>query len=236
MSKYGDDYANVLYKKFRKVNKTRSVVVTQPNDIWGVDLIELPVSIKRNKYVLNVIDIFTKKAFSLPLTNKKAAAWKKGLNEAFEFFKSKPNKIWSDEDSSLLSLTKWLGSEGITIYHTYGKVHNPITERFNGIQKENVQKYMVNKDLEEWEEPIQKFNDVYNNTTHGMTGFKPNEATEHVEEIKDKFIKKSMKPRKDKVKFKVGDRVRIAAKHGTFVKKSVAQAWSDEIFIISEVR
>jgi len=67
-------------RKFLK----RKVQVNEVDDIWGADLVDMQEWSRINKgykYMLNVIDVFSKYAWSVPLKDKKADT----VTEAFKY-------------------------------------------------------------------------------------------------------------------------------------------------------
>ena len=75
-------------------------MVYGPNEIWSADLIDMKEFSKDNKnynYLLNVIDIFSKYAWSIPLKTKTASE----VTKAFESIltKSQHKKLWIDQGS-----------------------------------------------------------------------------------------------------------------------------------------
>ena len=66
----GYDEAEKLHKPIRHKFKRRRVFVFDIDDIWSADLKDMQSLAKQNngyKYLLNVIDLFSKIAYSIPL-------------------------------------------------------------------------------------------------------------------------------------------------------------------------
>ena len=94
--------ANELHKPVIKKFSKRKVYSSFKENIWGVDLVDMQLLSRQNKgikYLLCVIDLFSKYAFVVPLKDKKGASvvkrFKKIVNEAGR----QPNKIWVDQGS-----------------------------------------------------------------------------------------------------------------------------------------
>ena len=74
-------------------------MVNGPNEIWKADLIGMREFSNDNKdynYLLNVIDIFSKYAWSIPLKTKTASE----VTKAFQTILTKKNhskKLWVDQ-------------------------------------------------------------------------------------------------------------------------------------------
>ena len=74
------------------------------DNIWGVDLADMQLIRKCNKvirYLLCVIDLFSKYAFVVPLKDKKGVTIANAFQSISDSSKRKSNKIWTDQDSTL---------------------------------------------------------------------------------------------------------------------------------------
>ena len=81
--RWSDKLAEELHKPIIKKFPLRRAMVNGPNEIWSADLIDMREFSNENKdynYLLNVIDIFTKYAWSIPLKTKTASE----VTKAFE--------------------------------------------------------------------------------------------------------------------------------------------------------
>ena len=94
--------ANELHKpiiiKFKKIKVHSSF----RDNIWGVDLADIQLLSKFNKgfrFLLCVIDIFSKHAWVVPLKDKKGISIVNAFQIILKESKRKPNKIWVDKGS-----------------------------------------------------------------------------------------------------------------------------------------
>jgi len=95
--------------------KCRRVYVSNFNKIWSADLMDKSSLSKQNKgykYLLNVIDLFSKYAYSIPLTSKSQHEVAAALAKLF--FLNKP-----DQGSEFInkSFKKFLNEHNIELYH-----------------------------------------------------------------------------------------------------------------------
>ena len=103
MLQLGEELHKPIIRKFKK----RRVYSGFKDNIWGVDLADMQLISKFNKgfrFLLCVIDIFSKYAWVVPLKDKKgisiANAFQKILDKSMELHsKCKPNKVWVDKGS-----------------------------------------------------------------------------------------------------------------------------------------
>ena len=97
-----EQLAEELHKPIiRKFNK-RKVYSTFKDNIWGVDLADMQLLSKYNKgirFLLCVIDIFSKYAWVVPLKDKKGISIVKTFQSILKQSNRKPNKIWVDKGS-----------------------------------------------------------------------------------------------------------------------------------------
>ena len=67
------------------------------DDIWSCDLVEIQDWSKENKgfrYVLNVVDVFSKCAWSIPLKDKTGKTVLEAFNDIVKSSNRKPKHIW----------------------------------------------------------------------------------------------------------------------------------------------
>ena len=98
-----------IIRKFKK-GKVHSLF---GDNIWDVDLADMQLLSKYNKgykFLLCVIDIFSKYAWVIPLKDKKGISIVNAFQIILKESKRKPNKIWVDKGSEFYnnSFKKWL--------------------------------------------------------------------------------------------------------------------------------
>ena len=98
-SLWNEDLAAELHRPVRRHFPRRRVEVKAIDDIWGADLVEMQEWSKVNKgyrYMLNIIDIFSRYAFSVPLLNKTGEATLAGFKKVVKESGRIPKRIWWD--------------------------------------------------------------------------------------------------------------------------------------------
>ena len=92
----------------REINFTRRKVISNNIDnIWGCDLITMIKYSKQNKnykYILTVIDFFSKYSWCYPLKSKKSEEIINSFIDIFKKSKRKPTMIQSDEGSEFTNI------------------------------------------------------------------------------------------------------------------------------------
>ena len=146
--------------------------------IWGVDLADMQLLNKFNKgfrFLLCVIDIFSKYAWVIPLKDKKGISIVNAFQELLLNSKRKPDKIWVDKGSEFnnISFKKWLKDHDIVMYSTHNEGKSVIAERLIRKIKNKIYKYMASISKNVY---IDKLDDIikkYNNTYHTSIKMKP---------------------------------------------------------------
>ncbi len=94
-------------------------VIAKPKQTLSIDLVDMSKRPhKEYKYILNCVDVSSRKLFSLCLKSKNTQDLKEGLQTIFKMHK--PQLIWSDKEGALLSndMKVYLKDQGVTVYHT----------------------------------------------------------------------------------------------------------------------
>ena len=113
------------------------------NNIWVVDLADMQLISKYNKgirYLLFVIDLFSKYAWVVPFKDRKGVSIVSAFQSILNSSKRKPNNIWVDQGSEFYnnSFKKWLKVNGISMYSTYNEGKSVVAERFNRTLKNKI--------------------------------------------------------------------------------------------------
>ena len=204
------------------------------DNIWGVDLADMQLLSKYNKgykFLLCVIDIFSKYAWVIPLKDKKGISIVNAFQIILKESNRKPNKIWVDKGSEFYnnSFKKWLQDNDIIMYSTNNEGKSVIAERFIRTLKTKIYKYMTSISKNVY---IDKLDDTvknYNNKYYTSIKMKPID-------VKDNTYIDFKKEINDKdPKFKIGDHVRISKYKNIFAKGYIPN-WSEEIFVIKKIK
>ena len=94
--------ADELHKPIIRKFKKRKVHSSFRDNIWGIDLADMQLLSKFNKgfrFLLCVIDIFSKYAWVIPLKDKKGVSIVNVFQKILKESDRKPNKIWVDKGS-----------------------------------------------------------------------------------------------------------------------------------------
>lgn len=173
--KWTDELSDELHKPIRHKFPKRKIFVKGIDDIWAADLVDMSSLSKFNKgtkFLLAVIDIFSKYGWLIPLKNKKGETVAKALKLIFKT--RKPNKLFLDRGREFYnSNVKKL----IDIYSTQNEEKSAIVERWIRTMKEKMYKYFTANSTHVYIDILQDLVDKYNNTRHSTIKMTPIEAT-----------------------------------------------------------
>ena len=183
------------------------------------------------RFVLCIIDIFSKNAWVVPLTDKKGISIATAFQSILKQSNRKPNKIWVDKGSEFYnaSFKKWLQDNDIVMYSLNNEGKSVVAERFIRTLKSKIYKYKTSISKNVYIDKLDDIVDEYNNTYHTTIKMKPID-------VKDNTYINTDKETNDKgPKFKVDDRVRIS-KYKNIFAKGYTPNWSEEIFVIKKAK
>ena len=222
-----------LHKPIIKKFKNRTVYSEFKDNIWGADLADMQLLSKFNKrfrFLLCVIDIFSKYAWVVPLKDKKGVSIVDAFQKILDDSNRKPNKIWVDKGSEFYnsSFKKWLKDNDIEMYSIHNEGKSVVAERFIRTLKTKIYKYMTSISKNVYIDKLDNIVSECINTYHRKIKMKP-------VDVKDNTCIDSSKDVNDKgPKFKVGDHVRIC-KYKNIFAKGYTPNWSEEGFVIKKV-
>jgi hypothetical protein len=231
-----EQIAEEVHKPSMKPRQYRKVVVYFPNDIWSADIVEMnsegmPEQNEGYKYILVVIDIFTRYAWTRKLKNKTGLDTAKALKSIINETKAKPEGLWVDQGKEFYNKNVKDTMKDTKIYSTYGEGKAAYVERLNRTLKNMMYKQFTINMNRNWISILDKITKKYNNQNHSAIGTTPNKLYNS-----DIDIPVNIEPSDDnKPKFKVGDRVRISYKRRPTFDKAYLPNWTWEIFTISKV-
>ena len=234
--KWTDQLANELHRPAVRRFPKRRVDVRGIDKIWAADLVDMQAFAKDNdevKYLLCVIDLFSKYGWIMPLKDKSG----KSVESAFEKIFSegrKPEKLWVDKGKEFYN--KDVKSLGVELYSTENEEKSCVVERWNRTMKEKMFKYFSANSTRRY---IDVFNDMvnlYNNVRHSSIKMSPVAASDKKNEsIVFMNLYGKLEPYDTKPKFSIGDKVRITVKKKTF-EKGYTPRWTEEIFTVSSIQ
>lgn len=227
-----------LHRSARKNFKRRRVILKGLDDLFQADLVEMIPYAKENRgnrYILMVINAFSKYLWAYPVRRKTgeevAHAMRKVLSESI------PQNLQTDNGKEFYNkhFQQLMAEYNINHYSTYSSVKSSIIERANLTIKRHMWKEFSFQGSYKWLQMLPRIVKRYNSTVHRTTGYKPEDVTKedenHILQLYDN--RKVMD--KKKPKFSVGNFVRIS-KHREAFTKGYTPNWSTEIFKIAKIK
>ena len=229
-----------LHKPARKTKLFRRIYTKGIRYIYQIDLIDMTKFKNENddyRWLITIIDTFSKKAWAFKLKRKTSKAI---MNVMKPFLLSNtPTKMEFDQgtefyNASFLNLLKTLK---INYYSVYSDRKCAIVERFNRTLKTRMYRSFTARGSKRWIDILPDLVNGYNNTPHTSIKYKPNDVNKTNEHLVRRILFPKEKKQKifTKTYFKIGDTVRILKKKATF-QKGYEQTYSYEVFEVCELR
>ena len=186
---------------------------------------------KGTRFLLCVIDIFSKYAWVISLKDKKGVSIATAFQSILKQSNRKPNKIWVDKGSEFYnaSFKTWLQDYDIAMYSTNNEGKSVVAERFIRTLKGKIYKHMTSKSKNVYIDKLNDIVDKCNNTYHSTIKMKPIGGKDNT------YININKETNNKDPKFKVGDRVRIS-KYKNIFAKGYSPDWSEEVFVVKKVK
>lgn len=148
-----------------------SVPIGNPWQMIAVDILEVPLSVNNNRYLLVVQDYFTKLAKAIPLHNQIATAITTELINLFAKF-GIPNTLHSDQGRNFESIHMKQTLEAFGVHKSRTTAYHPqgdgMVERFNQSLIQLLRTYVEQET--DWERFLPFVLYAYCTTIHSSTG------------------------------------------------------------------
>lgn len=219
----------------------RKYVQKKIGQILQIDLVEMTNYSSENRgyrYLLTVIDTFSKYALVEPLKTKTGAEVTRAFEKVLKRYRYTASVEYTHSDKSVEFHNKefqgLLARYGIKHYSTHTKIKPGIVERFNRTLKNLCWKNFGYLGSYNWIDHIQRLVHTYNHTKHSTIKMKPAQVTKRHEKLLLTRIYKNNIKFLRPTDLKVGDSVRISDVSGVFRKGYLPQ-WSVGIYKITQV-
>jgi transposase InsO family protein len=201
----------------------------------SIDLIDYSNSPLRGfRYILNSLDVFTKKASAIALKNKRPITIRNNMDKLLEAY-NKVSVVQTDNGVEF-DIDDYFEENNIKHLRSqpYTPQSNGAIERFNSTLK-----HMLNQIKPyDWVRNLDICIENYNKTYHRTIGTSPDKMND--EETKQKAVekivnKRNRNPAHTRLKdYKVGDKCRVVLIKGAFDKKSI-NTYTKEIYEVIKV-
>ena len=224
-------FVNGIYSKPPKRNYiTNKTDVYHIDNIWSLDILDLkdygPENNRGYRYVLVIIDNFSKFGWTVPLKNKSAQKIKDSFESILIGSKRKPNSIESERGKEFYNniFQDFLNEINIKLYSRNSSFGSVFAERFNRTIRDLLKKPVFEKGDANWIDVLPTMTKQFNNRIHSSTNMTPIQASLKKNEgyVYNKLLDKR---RKVKPKFQINDLVRTADLKKMFSKGDTTN-WS----------
>lgn len=213
------------------------VIVYAIDELWQADLVEMIPLSKHNdgyRYILTVIDVLSKFAWTRPI---KAKSGDEVANAFRSIFKEKrvPTAIMTDKGKEFLNskVRQLMKSYKVRLFASDSDLKASVCERFNRTLKTRMWKYFTANKTHSYLKQLPKLVFAYNNSVHRSIKMAPKEVNQKTFKTAWNNLYDStwptLKPNLKKPKYSVGDYVRIFKHKGVF-SKGYESNFTDEIF------
>jgi transposase InsO family protein len=241
--------AYTLNKPVQRNFQRLKVRVSGIDNQWQADLADMTRLSKDNdgyKFILTVIDVFSKTAWAIPLKNKTGVVVAEALEKIFKHSKRSPKKFQTDDGTEFFNKTVQALFDKYEIHHfsTNNETKASIVERFNRTLKERMYRYFESVQSFSYmsliagsktETVLDKLLDNYNNSYHSSIKMKPSEVNKKNEaDVFHNLYVDDTFPDVKAPKLKVGDWVRISKARHVFAKGYEGN-WTIEVFRVTDV-
>ena len=226
--------AYTLHKPYRLRFRRRRTFSKGIDDLWQADLVDVSSLARYNdnyKFLLVVIDVFSRYAYAVPLKNKSGIT----LTEAFSGLvrNKKPTMLQTDKGKEFINsiFQKFLADNAIRFYTSENEdIKCALVERFNRTLKTRMWRYFTHASTLRYLDVLDGLLESYNSSVHSAIKMTPASVGPH----NSKEISARLYPPKKPIKawkFEIGDRVRLRQARKAFIK-GYLPAWTEEIFTV----
>lgn len=204
---------------------------------WQADLADMQGQEKDNKgykYILVVIDVFSRYLWCEALKSKSGDEVSKGFKKIFESVH--PKKLQTDQGTEFFNtkMTALCKKYDIHQFHTYSEVKAAIAERVIRTLRMRLTRLWDVQGNFNWTNSLGDIVIAYNNSIHRTIKMTPTEAREGKNAEKVHHNLYDLDDIKTEKVLKIGTPVRIALSRGIFTKEQVS-GWSREVFYVNRV-
>lgn len=230
------------YTLHRKANRNggrrRKVFVRHIDDQWSADLCDMSNVSDVNdgvKYMLTVVDVFSKFAWVEPVKNKSGTAVTNAFKAILRRTQRRPRLVESDNGKEFFNapFKALLQTIPATLFSTTSANKASVVERFNRTIKQLIYKYFTHKRTYRWLDSIQQLVETYNSRQHRSIGIPPKKVVKSNEKMV--FSKLYGKQVKTRSRLYLGDLVRISKIKAVF-EKGYLPNYTEEVFRVKKVR
>ena len=238
-----DEHAYSLHKPARRTYPRNKTYVSGIDAQWQADLADMQSLARDNdgmRYILTVIDVFSKYAWAIPIKDKGAKTMVAAFGDLFKRTEGRvPERLQTDKGTEFLCapVQRLLRDKGVHHFASQSDKKAAVVERFNRTIKTRLWTYFTANRTKRYVDVLQRLVDSYNASVHRMIRMAPKDVRKkHETEIWRRLYGEgggSMRLKPSRVK--AGELVRISRWKGNF-EKGYLPNWSKETFHVAKVK
>lgn len=221
--------------------RRRRVIIKGLYDLIQADLVEMIPFWKENKgyrYILVVINVFSKFVWTTPVKRKTGDEVAKAMESVLLKSKNIPRNLQTDLGKEFYNrhFENLMLKYNINHYSVFSNKKAAVVERVNRTLKSMMWKKFSLQGSYKWLQLLPEITRKYNNSKHRTTGMKPADVKQkHERKLLDTVYSNIKTVNMKSRKFFPGDHVRIS-KHREAFTKGYTPNWSNEIFTVKEMK
>jgi hypothetical protein len=232
----------VLHRAARRRFPRSKIFAPAQHDLWEADLTFFDKLKRFNdgvKYLLVVVDVFSKVAAVEPLRTKATVEVSRAFEIIVRRLKTTPAKLRTDRGTEFNSAVfrRLMSKYNIHHYMTLdADIKAGVAERFNRTIKGRITRYMTANRTQRYVPKLQNIVSGYNASYHRSIGMEPNSVNHSNSRIvwERLYGAGRLKTRLTRPKFKLGDRVLISKSRDVF-DRGYTTNWKSEIFTVHHI-
>lgn len=162
----------------------RPITASYPNQVWSCDLLDMRIyagSNKKKNYIMNCVDIFSRKCFLEPLLHKSAVDTREALKRIIKRAGVKPTTIRSDNGLEFFGEFKdFCKAQGISVIYSqsHTPTQNAVVERANKDIRKIIRNVFADTKSKDWLSHLSNIESAKNTTYNSTIRSIPNQAWE----------------------------------------------------------
>ena len=236
-----ENIVNTFYTKQvvkpRQIRKDTfsSIYAKKKGEQYQWDLVDYSKFSKSNKgykFLMNMIDVYTRYAVSIPIKAKTIKEILPAFKKAIKIMGVVPENLTTDLEKAIMgnAFQSYLKENNIKHYPTppYKKRNASIIERFNRTLREKLLKYMTSRDTNKYSNELDNIVMNYNNSKHRGINAKP--SSMWFKNLKSTEVNPQVST--DTFDIKLGDKVRVLHDRDPFKKSSDMYKYSKQVYTV----
>src|SRR5437868_7692126 len=242
-----DQLTYSLHRQIRSNFRRNRILVQRKNEQFEADLVDMQMFSRQNngfKYIITIIDCFSKFMYAYPIKNKTSAEIIKCFKDLFK--NVVPQKLRTDRGLEFdnVKVKKFLKDNNVEYFTSNdSKIKCAIVERANRTLKSKMFRYFTARGTRKYIDILEDLVRSYNHTYHRTIKMRPVDVSdENREEVFEniykvgnyrEFFEQEKFKRNNNIK--PGDNVRVKYDLNKSMEKSYYPLWSDTVYKVDQI-